>query len=134
MSEPGMETGGTLRVLIAEDDEQIAGTLADILQGAGYQTAIAADGAAAVEHIRRGDEFHAVILDLVMPHLDGMTALRYIRQLRPHLKPVILAADITAEDRRAALDFGAAVVLQKPTDIPQLLEVLGRLANGAGQD
>jgi DNA-binding response OmpR family regulator len=114
------------RVLLADDDERVADSFAAILRHAGYDVAVARDGVEAVERARE-TAFHAAILDLVMPRLDGIKALRYIRQLRPALSPIILAAEISDRDRVAALEYGAAVVLLKPPDVQELLDVVARL-------
>jgi DNA-binding response OmpR family regulator len=116
------------RILLADDDERIAESFATILRHAGYEVVVARDGVEAVERARERP-LDAAILDLVMPRLDGIKALRYIRQLRPDVSPVILAAEISDRDRAAALGYGAAVVLLKPPDVPELLAVLARLVD-----
>lgn len=114
------------RILLADDDERVADSFAAILRNAGYEVVVARDGVEAVEHARQAS-FDAAILDLVMPRLDGIKALRYIRQLRPGMSPIILAAEISDRDRAAALEYGAAVVLLKPPDVQELLDVVARL-------
>ena len=115
-------------VLVVDDDAVIVESLRKILTNAGYGVAVAEDGESALQVVR-AEPVDAVLLDLVMPRLDGIKTLRYLRQLRPDLAVVILAADIGLEARRAALEYGAAVVMLKPPDIEELLRVIERLVS-----
>ncbi len=120
-------------VLVVDDDAVIVESLRKILTNAGYAVAAAGDGPSALQVIR-ARPVDAVLLDLVMPRLDGIKTLRYMRQVRPDLAVVVLAADIGPEARRAAFEYGAAVVMLKPPDIEELLRVVGRLVAALSRD
>lgn len=120
-------------VLVVDDDAVIVESLRKILSNAGYGVAVAGDGSSALQVVR-AEPVDAVLLDLVMPRLDGIKTLRYLRQIRPDLAVVILAADIGTEARRAALEYGAAVVMLKPPDIEELLRVIERLVSAESGD
>jgi CheY-like chemotaxis protein len=114
------------RVLVVDDDSVIANSLARIFTVAGYAVGVASDGVETLERVRR-EAFDVFVLDLAMPRLDGLKTLRYLRQILPAARLVILAAYISPEDRAAALRYGAAIVLVKPPDLDELLGVVERL-------
>lgn len=66
-------------VLIAEDDEDIRESLVECLESSGYEVAAAADGQEAVESLRQGLEPDLVVLDLMMPRMDGWEVLKWLR-------------------------------------------------------
>src|SRR5262245_41710396 len=103
------------RVLVVDDDPVIANSLARILTLAGYAVGVAGDGVETLERVRR-EAFDVFVLDLAMPRLDGLKTLRYLRQMLPAARVVILAAHISPQDQAAALQYGAAIVLVKPPD------------------
>jgi two-component system response regulator MprA len=120
-------------VLVVDDDALIVESLRTILTNAGYRVPVAEDGESALQVVRE-ERVDAVVLDLVMPRLDGIKTLRYLRQLRPDIAVVILAAEIEPEARRAAIEYGAAVVMVKPPDIDELLRVIDRLVSAESGD
>jgi len=100
------------RVLIVEDDPDIASVLGDYLRHAGYETEHVADGATALERIlaRPPD---LTLLDIMLPRMDGLTVLREAR--RHTQRPVILlTARIEEVDRLIGLDLGADDYVCKP--------------------
>ncbi len=113
-------------VLVVDDDPVIADSLARILTVAGYAVGVAADGLETLERVRR-ERYDVFVLDLGMPRLDGLKTLRYLRQILPTARVIILAAYISPDDRAAALRYGAAIVLVKPPDVDELLRVVERL-------
>ncbi|HLA31002.1 MAG TPA: response regulator [Pseudomonas sp.] len=128
-AEPAQTPTQTLarRVLICEDEWAMARAIERVLDGAGYETAIAADGFAA------GAMLHSfkpglLTLDLRMPGLDGLGVLRFLRDNPPAsaLKILIVSAD--SESRlQEARDLGAHAVLRKPFDNEMLLATVARL-------
>lgn len=120
-------------VLIVDDDPAVAESLGRILVYAGYAVAVAGDGESALETVR-ARAVDVVLLDLVMPRMDGIKTLRYLRQLAPGLHVAILAGEVSPDARRAALEYGASVVMLKPPDIAELLRVVARLVDGASGD
>jgi signal transduction histidine kinase/ActR/RegA family two-component response regulator len=105
----------SLRILLAEDDDLVREMAQEMLNDLGHQVLVVADGAQAVTAVQqRAGAFDAVILDQVMPRLDGHQALRSIQAIAPEL-PVILASGYaqgaTADGLLAA---GFAAVLAKP--------------------
>jgi len=116
------------RVLVVDDDTTIAATFSEILRGEGYEVVTAGTGAEAVQLVRER-AFDLILLDLVMPGMDGLTALRRLRAVDPRAAVVILAANVEPAGELAALGLGAAAVLLKPPDIPKLLSLADELTD-----
>jgi two-component system OmpR family response regulator len=116
------------RVLVVDDDATIASTFGAILRGEGYEVASAGNGAEAVQ-LARQNSFDLILLDLVMPGMDGLTALERLRAANPRAPVVILAADVDPDGEVAALRLGAAAVVLKPPDIHKLLSMADELTS-----
>lgn len=100
------------RILIVEDDAKIAAVLVDYFQAAGYRTEQAADGRSALDQIRRAPP-ELVILDLMLPLLDGLEVCKAVRQFSQ--APIImLTARVDEIDRLLGLDSGADDYVCKP--------------------
>ena len=118
---------GSKRILIVEDDRNVAELIEARLGVLGLQTRVAPDGAAALHRIH---DFRpeAMILDLNMPVLDGFGVLR---ELGPdhlsRLPTLVLTARHRAEDVKLAISLGARDYLAKPFDQAQFLGRVGRL-------
>lgn len=115
------------RLLVVDDDGQITSTFKAILCGEGYDVATAADGAEALEHVRRGP-FDLILLDLLLPGMDGWTVLRHIRAAAPAARVVVLCADVDPEGELEAFRLGAVDVLLKPPDVGKLLRFIDEVA------
>ena len=113
-------------VLIVEDDADVAEALAMILEDAGYVPEIARDGAEGIERLRRGAPPALILLDLMMPVMDGCEFRR--EQLRMQeaasIPVVVLSAD--AQAARKAAEMGCAEYLGKPVDLDRLLAFVAR--------
>ena len=111
------------RILIVDDEPDILILLRLALQAAGYEIAEASDGRAAIDRLHEGG-FDLVLLDAMMPMMDGWAALEGMRDLerRP---PVIMVSAKTAEaDRARALRLGASAYITKPFEPSRLIEAM----------
>ncbi|MEX2695327.1 response regulator [Rhizobium mongolense] len=108
-----------MRLLIVEDNADLAAWLAKALRQTQYTVDIAADGLDA-EHMLRLATYSAVILDLSLPKLDGMTVLKQLRRTGNKVPVIILTANASLEGRVAGLDSGADDYLAKPFEIAEL--------------
>jgi CheY-like chemotaxis protein len=113
---------GRIRVLVVDDEAMARRSLCQLLQMSGYFCAVAADGAQALELVQA---FHpqAIILDLMMPVMDGFETTRRLKD-DPETRsiPILaLTASTTAEDRRQALRAGVDDFLTKPINLDELL-------------
>ena len=129
------ETGGhaAWHVLIAEDNELNAEILMELLELEEITSEWAENGKTAVELFANSEKNHfdAVLMDMRMPVMDGITATRELRKLsRPDARtmPVVaLTANAFEEDVKQCLDAGMNAHLSKPVDINLLIETLSRL-------
>lgn len=123
-----------LRLLVAEDNDINRMLTEALLRKLGHESVVVGDGAEALKAMREGN-FDAVLMDLHMPGIDGITAIRRLRerereQTLPRVAVFAVTADVTAEARDAALEAGADAVLAKPLDPDLLRERLSAPQDG----
>lgn len=114
------------QILIVDDEKNIRLTLSHSLQMLGYDTVTAVNGEDALRQCETGD-FDLALLDLRMPGMDGMEALRRIVELRPHIRIVIVTAYGTVENAVEALKLGAVDFIQKPFTPQEIRELVTRV-------
>jgi DNA-binding response OmpR family regulator len=107
-------------VLIVEDDPAIRRGLCDALKFGGYSTREAADGAAGLE-AALADGIDLVLLDILMPRMDGLQVLTELRRARPALPVIFLTARGQEEDRVRGLRAGADDYVVKPFGATEVL-------------
>lgn len=117
---PTTPLDGAARVLVAEDDRALRESLARVLGFEGYQVVLARDGAEALEQVV-AEAPDLVVLDVAMPHVDGLTACRLLRQRGFHVPVLMLTARHTVADRVEGLDAGADDYVVKPFALDELL-------------
>jgi two-component system OmpR family response regulator len=108
--------GGTMRLLLVEDDLPLAEALNSLLVSSGYAVDCVHDGEAA-KALVAAEQFDLMILDLNLPELDGLSVLRSMRAAGNRAAVMILTARGAAEDRVRGLDLGADDYMAKPFDI-----------------
>jgi DNA-binding response OmpR family regulator len=108
------------RILVVDDEIMIRSFICRALNAAGYDTESAGDGAEALRFARK-NRYDLVILDLVMPGIDGRQALRELLALRPSQPVIVLScvADVTAKVEM--LELGAQDYLTKPFALAELI-------------
>ncbi|MDX6645479.1 MAG: hypothetical protein QOK40_1206, partial [Miltoncostaeaceae bacterium] len=114
------------RVLIVDDDERNVFALQSALALRGMDVAVAGDGAAALARLERDPDVDLVLMDVMMPELDGYETTRAIRrQARFAELPVIaLTAKAMKGDREKSLEAGASDYIAKPVEIAELLALM----------
>ncbi len=117
-------------ILIVDDDAALRDGLAETLGDLGHGTAEAADGAAALDLLQQG-KVDAVLLDLRMPGMDGLEALRRIRALPAPPPVAVLTAVPTAANTIEAMRLGAVDHLAKPVGRDELAALIARLLASA---
>jgi DNA-binding response OmpR family regulator len=108
-----------MRLLIAEDEEQLSRAVAAVLTHTGYQVDTAANGAEAVE-LASENAYDCMIFDIMMPVMDGIEALSKIREKGDITPVILLTAKAEVEDRIQGLDAGADDYLTKPFAMGEL--------------
>ena len=116
-----------MRVLIVEDDRRLAHQLKKGMEEQGYAVAVASEGIEGLEAARRG-EFDVLVLDVMLPLLDGFTIVRKLRAAKRATPILLLTARDTAEDIVTGLDAGADDYLTKPFSFKVLLARLRALS------
>jgi diguanylate cyclase (GGDEF)-like protein len=118
-----------MKVLIADDDPVSRRLLQATLSDSGYETVIAVDGAEALRELEQEDSPRLVVLDWIMPHLDGVEVCRAIRKRarEPYLYIILLTVKGQQQEIIEGLEAGADDYLTKPFDV---LELKARLRAG----
>ena len=114
-------------VLVVDDDAEIRESIADLLRDEGYGTAVAAHGREALEQLRGGVPADLIVLDLMMPVMDGPT-FRARQRGEPDIAGipvVVISAFQDVEDKAQRL--GATAALRKPISFRDLIETVRRL-------
>ena len=101
------------KILVVDDDSTVRGVLADYLTAVGMEVTQAADGAKGLELARSGN-FALMVLDLMLPHIDGLEVYRRLRRENVDIRVVMLTARGEESDRILGLELGADDYLTKP--------------------
>jgi two-component system, OmpR family, response regulator len=128
-----------MHVLVAEDESRLAALLAQSLSEAGWVVDVRRDGQAALDAAlgRTGTTYDVLLLDWMLPVLDGLTVCRRLRQVGVRTPVLMLTARSAVADRVGGLDAGADDYLVKPFDLDELLarlRALHRRASGEEDD
>ncbi|WP_316367167.1 ATP-binding protein [Candidatus Thiodiazotropha sp. CDECU1] len=126
--EPLMTPFAGNRILVVDDDLQSLLALTPLLEGWGFEVTAAGDGQEALDTLKDDPDFNIVLMDIMMPELDGYDTIRHIRSKMQldTLKVIVLSAKNAAEDRKQCLEAGADEVLTKPVT-PEKLQALLRV-------
>jgi DNA-binding response OmpR family regulator len=108
------------RILLVEDEDSLAIGLEYNLSEEGYSVIIAPDGKQALEHID-SEQFDLVLLDIMLPYLDGFQVAQKIREQFPQMPILMLTARTAVKDRIRGLELGADDYLTKPFHLQELL-------------
>ena len=109
-----------MRILLAEDDKSLSHAIETILKKNNYAVDIVFNGRDALAYLE-SDLYDAVILDIMMPYIDGVTVLKTVRKNNNHVPILLLTAKHQIEDKVEGLDAGANDYLTKPFDFRELL-------------
>ncbi|HEY2224473.1 response regulator transcription factor [Actinomycetospora sp.] len=118
------------RVLVADDDRAIRESLARALELEGYEAVPAVDGVESLTRVRK-ESFDALVLDVMMPGVDGLAVCRVLRADGDRTPVLMLTARQETADRVAGLDAGADDYLPKPFELDELLARLRALLRRA---
>jgi two-component system, OmpR family, response regulator len=108
-----------MRILLVEDNQQIAQSLTEALEKQNYTVDRAADGEIGWRYIE-SVTYDAILLDLMLPKIDGITLCRQLRAIELTTPVLMLTAKDTSADRVLGLDVGADDYVVKPFDLPEL--------------
>lgn len=123
-----------MKILVVEDEKTLCKTIGKHLTAAGYTVDMCFDGSDALYYIE-GTEYDAVVLDIMLPGIDGISVLKTIRDRQDLMPVLLLTAKSSIEDKVRGLDCGADDYLTKPFSLEELtarLRVLIRRRGGTG--
>ncbi len=121
-----------MRLLLAEDEKELADALTVLLRHSNYSVDAVYNGEDALEYLRTG-LYDGAILDIMMPKLDGITVLRTARAEGFSLPVLLLTARSETDDKVAGLDAGADDYLTKPFAIKELLARIRAMTRRTGE-
>jgi two-component system OmpR family response regulator len=119
-----------VRILVVEDDDKIASFLAKGLKQSGFSVDIASDGEEALA-LCRSVKYDSIVLDIMLPKLDGLSVLHAIRREKQLVPVLLLSAKASVDNRVAGLQAGADDYLTKPFAFSELLARLQALIRRA---
>ena len=120
-----------MRILVVEDEKRLARTIGDLLEANNYTVDLCYDGESGLDNALSGI-YDAMLLDVMLPKLDGLTVARKIRGSGSTLPILMLTARSGLEDRIEGLNAGADYYLTKPFDSRELLACVGALLRRQG--
>lgn len=117
-------------ILVIDDDDDLRGMICEVLEDAGYATASMPGGEAALEYLERAEPPDLILLDLMMPGVDGWRVREELRKRPPVADvPILVATASRALDR---YPIEADAILLKPFSSRELLDAVARLAPAGG--
>ena len=114
------------RILIVDDSLLARHSPSNIIRDLGHETATAENGQQGLDLVLK-ETFDAVLIDLMMPVMDGVGFLRALKEHRIELPTVILSADIQETKRQECLSLGARAFLEKPGTAQKISRMLDEL-------
>jgi DNA-binding NtrC family response regulator len=111
----------TEKVLLVDDEEDFLETLADRMRTRGMTVDTSSSAIDAIKRIDT-ESYDAIILDLMMPGMDGLEALKIVKERRPELQIILLTGFGTLEKGIEAMKLGATDFVEKPADLESLTQ------------
>ena len=115
-----------LKLLMVDDEKEFALTLAERLELRGFAPSVVFDGESALERVR-GEHFDLVMLDVILPGISGLTALRRIHEINPGLPVVLLTGNTNSKDGIEGMKQGARAYINKPVELQELLSLFAEI-------
>ena len=120
-----------MRILLAEDERSLARAIVALLEKNNYSADAVHDGVEALEYLKSGN-YDALILDIMMPRMDGLEVLRRLRAAGNAIPVLLLTAKSEIEDKVTGLDSGANDYLTKPFSTAELMARIRCIFDKAG--
>ena len=110
-----------MKVLIVDDEKDFLDIMAERLVARGMEVSTATSAEQALKMVLK-ESYDAVIMDLMMPEMDGFKALKLFKETRPDLPIILLTANVPEEKCIEAIKLGAMDVIEKPADLNLLTQ------------
>jgi len=117
-----------IKILLVDDEKPFVETMMKRLRKREIEVDSAHDGLEALNHLKENSGTEVVILDIKMPNMDGMTALKEIKSKYPLIEVIMLTGHATVETGIEGMKMGAFDYLMKPCDMDQLIEKVNEAA------
>ena len=104
------------KVLLVDDEKDFLDIMAERMEARGMDVSTACSAEDALKMVQT-ESYDAVIIDFLMPEMDGFSALKMFKESRPDLPVILLTANVTDEKRLEAIKLGALDVIEKPADL-----------------
>jgi two-component system OmpR family response regulator len=121
----------SVRILIVDDDKAICDFMQSLLEKDGFIVKTLSDPTLVEDEVRTGD-YHVMILDLMMPKLDGIEVLKRVRAVDSDIAVVIFTAHPNLDSAVASMKLDAVDYLKKPFNVDEFREVLARVMKKKG--
>lgn len=123
------------KILIVEDEADVASVLAMLLETEGYETILAKDGPAALDKAR-SEKPDLILLDIMLPKIDGFKVARMLKfdENFRHIPIIMLTAKVQEKDKRTGIETGADAYVTKPFDNSVLLQRISDILVEAKQN
>jgi CheY-like chemotaxis protein len=123
------------RLLLIDDDEDLRESMSDALQGAGYEVSLAANGQEALERLSTGELPHVILLDLLMPVMNGWQFCEQRKQ-DPRLAgiPIIAMSAAVSKDPWSPYYLEVDDFVAKPVELDDLVGKLAAFTSGSGEE
>jgi two-component system, OmpR family, response regulator len=121
----------SVRILIVDDDKAICDFMQSLLEKDGFIVKTLGDPTLVEDEVRQGD-YHVLILDLMMPKMDGIEVLKKIRAIDSDIAVVIFTAHPNLDSAVASMKLDAVDYIKKPFNVDEFREVLSRVMKKKG--
>ena len=121
----------SVRILIVDDDKEIRDFMQSLLEKDGFIVKTLGDPTVVEEEVRQGD-YHVMILDLMMPKMDGIEVLKKIRGIDSDIAVIIFTAHPNLDSAVASMKLDAVDYIKKPFNVDEFREVLSRVMKKKG--
>jgi len=111
------------KILLVDDEKDFLDVMSERIQARGMDVTTAESAEKALESVESGS-YDAIILDLMMPGMDGLQTLKAIKKKNPDLQVILLTGHATVEKGIEAMKLGAMDFLEKPADLDKLTEII----------
>jgi two-component system OmpR family response regulator len=120
-----------VRILICDDDKAICDYMQTLLEGDGFEVTTLSDPTKVEDEVRTGD-YHIIVLDVMMPKLDGIEVLKRIRKVDTDIAVVMFTGFPNLESAVASMKLDAVDYIKKPFNVDEFREVLARVMRKKG--
>ena len=119
---------GSETILIVDDEEHVLEACDTMLKRLGYKTILAQNGKKAVDIFQKqNSEIDLIILDMIMPEMDGLTAYEYLKEIKPDVKVILASGYSITDNVKEIVDKGCDEFIQKPFSLSQISQITREL-------